>query len=315
MRVPTCSLRTWRAAAARGGDARPRAGCPSSNINSLTMWSALFAAGARLRRLVHCKANERWAELVRPQSRRGSALFVPSGLSKLHWLISVFSSEMVSDCGTRGLATKFADHGRASGTSSANRPNGEHKVHSLDRVRLLVSTLFPYTSRMHGLATTAAMLTCVAVVLNIGPFASGPNSDGLRGTGRGSAASNVMEQPDGSSSVRQLGVDADNPSLHSKSALEPEDISEPVEAFVRASSLSTVELASTESRPARPKDEVGELQVKPQLQDPGSVDPAMQLDPNRVNLAPCSETRSWEFGHLTLGPARQPTFEMAYCRP
>jgi hypothetical protein len=45
-------------------------------------------------------------------------------------------------------------------------------VDSWNSVKLLGSALLPRTLHLHGLATAAAMLTCVAVVLNLGPFAN-----------------------------------------------------------------------------------------------------------------------------------------------
>src|SRR5437016_3249922 len=101
------------------------------------------------------------------------------------------------------------------------------------------------------------MLTCVAVVLNVGPFATDPNIDGLRATVRGLAAPSIVEQPNKLNSIPGQ-EDARISPLHSPSAVEPENISEPVGALIRASSLSAVELASSESRPARPRDEVGD---------------------------------------------------------
>jgi hypothetical protein len=45
-------------------------------------------------------------------------------------------------------------------------------VGSWDTVKLLGSALVPRTLHLHGLATAAAMLTCGAIVLNVGPFAN-----------------------------------------------------------------------------------------------------------------------------------------------
>src|SRR5262245_52510335 len=49
---------------------------------------------------------------------------------------------------------------------------GGHSVHSLDKIRLLASALVPNAGRLYGGAAIAAMLTCIAVVLNVGPFAN-----------------------------------------------------------------------------------------------------------------------------------------------
>lgn len=111
-------------------------------------------------------------------------------------------------------------------------------MHSLERVRLLVFALRPSTGRLHGLAATAAMLTCVAVVLNVGPFAHNSNIDGLRGTTHGPSTSRIMEQPNGSSFIPRREVDAPTPPLYSQSAGEPENISEVFGALIRTSSRS-----------------------------------------------------------------------------
>jgi hypothetical protein len=153
-------------------------------------------------------------------------------------------------------------------------------VHSLDRVRLLVSALFPH-SLLHGLAATAAMLTCVAVVLNVGPFSSTPRIDGLHSTVLGPAPS-IAQQPDGSSSMARGEIDTRTRPLYSQSAVEPENVSEPIETLIRKSSLSVVEVAPSDSQPAPQKAEAGETDVKLQRQDSDS-NPAPQLQPNRAS--------------------------------
>src|SRR5450759_4920034 len=143
---------------------------------------------------------------------------------------------------------------------SASPPKGRHNMHSLDRVRLLGSAFLSRT--VHGLATAAAMLTCVAVVLNVGPFARTPKTDGL--TANREAARTVMEQPNGSNSFPQSGV-------------RPEDISEPITALIQPSSISVVEVAPLATQAGRPKDGDAEMEGQPphKVQDrpipPGSL--------------------------------------------
>src|ERR1035437_9881505 len=124
---------------------------------------------------------------------------------------------------------------------SASQPKGRHNMHSLDRVRLLGSAFFSRTVHLHGLATAAAMLTCVAVVLNVGPFARTPKTDGL--TANREAARTVMEQPIWSNSFPQSGV-------------RPENISEPITALIRPSSISVVEVAPLATQAGRPRTEM-----------------------------------------------------------
>ena len=141
-------------------------------------------------------------------------------------------------------------------------------MHSLDRVRLLGSAFFSRTVHLHGLATAAAMLTCVAVVLNVGPFARTPKTDGL--TANREAARTVMEQPNGSNSFPQSGV-------------RPEDISEPITALIQPSSISVVEVSPLATQAVRPKDGDAEMEGQPPPQSPGSADSARQPHQDYAN--------------------------------
>ena len=48
---------------------------------------------------------------------------------------------------------------------------------SWETVKFVVSEIFPDTLHLHQVATAGAMLTCVAIALNVGPFAKIPKTD------------------------------------------------------------------------------------------------------------------------------------------
>jgi hypothetical protein len=92
-------------------------------------------------------------------------------------------------------------------------------VDSWNTVKLLGSALLPRTLHLHGLATAAAMLTCAAIVLNVGPFA---NTAGKASSSVASGNSKVAsgnEQPNAARPTARWDVD-----LHRSRAVavEPE---------------------------------------------------------------------------------------------
>jgi len=156
-------------------------------------------------------------------------------------------------------------------------------VHSLDRIRQLLSALVPSTGRLYAFATTAALVTCAAVVLNVGPFANTPNIDGLRGTVRESAAPAIAEQPNESRSVAQRYADALTPPAYQLSAVGPKNASEPIGDLRPTFSLSPVEVVSAESQPSGPKGAGRTPEVEPPRQDPVAIDPATQPHANQTS--------------------------------
>ena len=57
-----------------------------------------------------------------------------------------------------------------------------------------VSTVSPQTVHLHGLAATGAMLTCVAIALNVGPFAKAPDYNVALEKARSETARLALEQ-------------------------------------------------------------------------------------------------------------------------
>jgi hypothetical protein len=142
------------------------------------------------------------------------------------------------------------------------------------------------------------MLTCVAVVLNVGPFGNAPNIDGFASAVRSAVVPSFLEQPNGSSFIASREGDAHSSAPYQQSAVEAEHISEPVEATAQTWSLSSVEAAarpvsrsvgpSVEARDVRGADvdALAATEVKLQGPDPVPVDPAAQSYPNQVNPDP-----------------------------
>jgi hypothetical protein len=128
----------------------------------------------------------------------------------------------------------------------------------LDSVRLLGSTLLPRTFHVHGLATAGAMLTCIAVVLDVGQFAKAQKTPDLPADR--AAARAIVEQPDRWNSFSRTA----------------EDISEPLRDLIQTASISVVEATSWMSPPASAKDAGGEIDGKPLREHAGSTEPATQ---------------------------------------
>jgi hypothetical protein len=108
-------------------------------------------------------------------------------------------------------------------------------VYSFDTVRLLASALIPRSVHLHGLATAGAMLTCVAIVLNVGPFTAAPNKavtiDGSGAAGRPASAAAGL--PSGSSSVSRWDFDALNHAHRFRSPAIAEDFVERISTLIR----------------------------------------------------------------------------------
>jgi hypothetical protein len=140
-------------------------------------------------------------------------------------------------------------------------------------VRLLGSALLPRTFfHVHGLATAGAMLTCVAVVFDVGQFAKAQKTSGP--PIEHAAARTTVEQPD---------VWTAFPSTAEK-------ISEPLRDLIQTASISVVEAAPWMLRPTSAKD-AGEVDARPPREHAGSAEPATQFyadqagsDPTRSDM-------------------------------
>ena len=155
-------------------------------------------------------------------------------------------------------------------------------MHSLGKVKLLASFFCPRTGHWHGLATAGAMLTCVAVVLNVGSLGKAPKIDVLHDNVVREAARAITDQPPGSISMPGPETDAATQTDRLRLSMEAGDVSEPIRPSIEPASVSVVEVAPSVSEPARPKDAAGEIQAKPP-QDLAAAVPAAPAAGDHAN--------------------------------
>jgi hypothetical protein len=157
-------------------------------------------------------------------------------------------------------------------------------VYSFDTVRLLVSALIPRSVHLHGLATAGAMLTCVAIVLNVGPFTAAPNKaaniDGSPGAA-GRQASATTQERVGSRSIPRWDIDALIHPPQLRSAAEPEDFAERVSTLIWPSPFVALGDAQAVSWPAPSKDADDSKAARAWPADPVAPQP----EPASVDLA------------------------------
>jgi hypothetical protein len=138
-------------------------------------------------------------------------------------------------------------------------------MHSLGKMKLLASFFRPRTVHWHGLATAGAMLTCVAVVLNVCSLGKVPKTVLPRA---------ITEQPVGPTSMLGPETVAPAQSGYPQPAVEAADVSEPIRPSIEPASVSVVEVALWVSEPARPADAVGEIPSQKPPQDVAAAVPA-----------------------------------------
>ena len=157
-----------------------------------------------------------------------------------------------------------------------------------------VSTVSPQTVHLHGLAATGAMLTCVAIALNVGPFAKAPDYNVALEKARSETARLALEQdvarlmPESDLQIGRPEISTllDNPHT-TKNVTEinlaeinaAETIAPPMPP-PRPSLPAGIELASSVSQPAAPLGRSGETEDKPlqEGQAPGVLALASQTD-------------------------------------
>lgn len=116
---------------------------------------------------------------------------------------------------------------------------------SWNTVRLLGSALVPRTVHLHGLATAGAMLTCIAIVLNVGPFAGAPGSAPTTMAGA-SAGKRLATEQRAARSLAPWDVDLQ---VDKPPSLEPE-FAERVAALTQPSPFMFASAAPAPARPA-----------------------------------------------------------------
>jgi len=159
-----------------------------------------------------------------------------------------------------------------------------------ERVTPMGFALFPRTVHLHGLATVAAMLSCVAVVLNVGPFAKAPKPAALSEAVPDAVGLLVTAPMIGSSTestVIPLPVaDTPVPSRLSQAVWEREAASDPITTWTQPSPFPVAEATPVAFQPSGLKDGAGVVAQDDSADaaaQPGS-DPATPEKPNIVGI-------------------------------
>jgi hypothetical protein len=150
-------------------------------------------------------------------------------------------------------------------------------MNSWETVKLFGSTVLPRTIHLHGLAAAGAMLTCIAVALNVGPFAKAPKINLTVENARGEAARLALEL-DVASSIPVRDLETRMPIDGLQSAMDVADTPAPItrsqESSAESSSPPVVEMASSTSQPTSPKDKGGDMEESSPADTTGSADAA-----------------------------------------
>jgi hypothetical protein len=144
-------------------------------------------------------------------------------------------------------------------------------------VKLLGSAALPRTIHWHGLFTAGAMLTCVAVALNAGPFAKIPKPSLSAENAAGEVALVTMQA---NVSHPISAPDFEPPTLlaDSQSAMQVPDTLESIhrskESLLESSPRVAVELASSASQSDAAEQRSAELQGQSPREESGLIDSA-----------------------------------------
>jgi hypothetical protein len=113
---------------------------------------------------------------------------------------------------------------------------------SINTFKSMRSVLFPRTVHLQRLAAVGAMLTCVAVVLNVGPFAKAPDVGSSLFHRAGSQEPPATpEQPNGFTTIPPRKFEARTLPNDSPSAEEPKGLSEAIRVLMRPSPFSVAD--------------------------------------------------------------------------
>src|SRR3954452_15942010 len=161
---------------------------------------------------------------------------------------------------------------------------GTRNMNAWETLKQFVSTVTPQTVHLHGLAATGAMLTCVAIALNVGPFAKPPDYNVALDKARSETARLALEQnvaglmpvSDLQTGMSAISTSIDNPHAsidnpHATAEVTEINMAEINAAETIAPPMPTpppllpvgIELASSVSQPATPVGRSGETEDKP----------------------------------------------------
>lgn len=156
------------------------------------------------------------------------------------------------------------------------------------RATLPRSFLRPRMVHLHGLATAGAMLTCVAVVLNLGPFAKSPKIDSLPDQAAREPARSIAQQSVATTAAPSVEIQPTAQPDRVETVMVASDVSEPVKPSIESPSI--VDVAYSETQPAAPQQAVETVEAAPQQQElaaatPVPHPPADHADPESVKKA------------------------------
>ena len=138
---------------------------------------------------------------------------------------------------------------------------------------------------VRGLATTGAigaMLTCVGVVLNVGPFAA-PKMDGLPGYAVRGTAQAFKEQSLGSTSIPQPEFAVNTQPDRPQSVVKTSDASESIGPGMELASIPIGAVEPLAPQLVTLKAGDGEVLANPPQQDLSALDPATQPHGDQAN--------------------------------
>jgi hypothetical protein len=151
---------------------------------------------------------------------------------------------------------------------------------SWNTVRLLGSALLPRTLHLHGFATAGAMLTCVAIVLNVGPFANttGKAPDNAMSGSTGGKVTSATEQPNAARSMARWDIDLHR---HRPPSVEPEFAAR-MATLIHPTpfAVAFADVTPAASQPAELR-EAGDVEGRPA--PPHSAEPVAQPSADQVN--------------------------------
>ena len=173
--------------------------------------------------------------------------------------------------------------------SSGPRPEEppQPSTHPADEVGSMRYALSSRTVPLHSLAAAGAMLTCIAVVLNVGPFGKAPKVGVMLANSALPQIQAFAERPSEFRAVPQPAIDERVSPTPSQSATAPEEVPEPLRAVLGPSPFSLPAIPAA-FRSSSPGDEGGIDRP-----DPWSVNPPAQSNPDRANAERAAIVGVW----------------------
>lgn len=139
-----------------------------------------------------------------------------------------------------------ATSGQASEQGSPAEDVPQEDSGLLQRATFMRFPFFPRTIHLHGVATVGAMLTCIAVVLNLGPFAKAPVVDDVSGLIAGATIPSIAvpdaAEPEGAAPAGQAYAPV--PAYLAQSAADGQDFPELIRSLMEPSPFSMTEAAT-----------------------------------------------------------------------